>query len=124
MHGLSTGNQNLETEERLPIWYIMDEFGSRIQHSDEPTVRLVPFFYMAEQATYSIMFPVTDLEEHDELTRDFTEGCGADEITKSALLFPWSTEFSEKHLLSINFEQVEPPLEYFSVSFAHTAVFF
>lgn len=22
-----TGNQNLETEERLPIWYILDEFG-------------------------------------------------------------------------------------------------
>ena len=21
------GNQNLETEERLPIWYILDEFG-------------------------------------------------------------------------------------------------
>lgn len=93
----------------------MDEFGSRIQHSDDPTVRLVPFFYMSEQAAYSIMFPVADLDEHDELTRDFVEGSGTDEITRSALLFPWSTDFTENYQSSVNLEQIEPSPDYFSV---------
>ncbi|KAI9555883.1 hypothetical protein GHT06_018400 [Daphnia sinensis] len=112
----SIGNQNLEAEERLPIWYIMDEFGSRIQHADCPTVRVVPFFYMNEQATYSIMFPITNLKENDEVTRDFVEGSGSDEITRSALLAPWSTEFSEKFLNSVSLEQIEPSSDYFSAS--------
>ncbi len=109
------GNPNLEAEERLPIWYIMDEFGSRIQHSDDPTVRLVPFFYMNEQASYSVMFPITDLDENDEITRDFIEGSGTDVVSRSALLLPWSEEFSEKYLDYISLEQAEPTLDYFSV---------
>ncbi|XP_059352286.1 tubulin--tyrosine ligase-like protein 12 isoform X2 [Daphnia carinata] len=112
----SIGNQNLEAEERLPIWYIMDEFGSRIQHADCATVRVVPFFYMTEQATYSIMFPITHLNVNDEVTRDFVEGSGSDEITRSALLAPWSSEFSEKFLDSVSLEQVEPSSDYFSAS--------
>ena len=28
-------------EERMPVWYLMDEFGSRIQHSDDFNFRLV-----------------------------------------------------------------------------------
>lgn len=112
----SIGNQNFEAEERLPIWYIMDEFGSRIQHADCPTVRVVPFFYMIEQATYSIMFPITDLDENEEVTRDFVEGSGSDEITRSALLAPWSTEFPEKFLNSVSLEQGEPSSDYFSAS--------
>lgn len=93
----------------------MDEFGSRIQHADTPTVRLVPFFYMPEQATYSIMFPLTKLDEGNEVTRDFVEGCTSDAISRSALLFPWSEEFCEKYLNSISLNQVEPTPDYFSV---------
>ena len=93
----------------------MDEFGSRIQHSDDPTVRLVPFFYMTEQASYSIMFPICDLDESDEITRDFVEGSITDVVSRSALLLPWFQEFSDKYLEYISLEQVEPKPEYFSV---------
>ena len=43
------GNDNLSAEDRVPVWYVMDEFGSRIQHSDSPTARVVPFYYVNEQ---------------------------------------------------------------------------
>lgn len=62
------------------------------------------------------MFPITDLDENEEVTRDFVEGSGSDEITRSALLAPWSTEFPEKFLNSVSLEQGEPSSDYFSVS--------
>jgi len=109
----SIGNSELEPEDRLPIWYIMDEFGSHIQHSDEPTCRLVPFFYLPEQATYSLLFPVCDLCEDDELTRDFVEGYPTDVVSQAALLAPWSSDFVQKYLPYIRLEQQEPDPEYF-----------
>ena len=38
-------------EERMPVWYLMDEFGSRIQHGDDFNFRLVPFMYVPEGQT-------------------------------------------------------------------------
>jgi len=46
-----------------PLWYIMDEFGSRIQHSDSPNVCLVPFCYTPTQTAFTVMWPVTDIDE-------------------------------------------------------------
>lgn len=94
----------------------MDEFGSRIQHSDTPNARLVPFFYMDEQATYSLLFPIEDLDENDEVTRDFVEGSATDPIQRAALLLPWTKEFTEDYLPSVSLEQEEPAPEYFTVS--------
>ena len=54
----SIGNQGLTVEDRMPVWYIMDEFGSRLQHSDDPNFRLVPFFSLLDDCAYSILFPV------------------------------------------------------------------
>jgi len=71
---------------------------------------------MSEQATYSIMFPLSDLDENDEVTRDFVEGSATDQISRSALLYPWSEEFSQEFLASVKLEQVEPSPDYFSVS--------
>lgn len=50
------------TEAAVPLWYVMDEFGSRIQHSDDPNVRLVPFCYMPTKSAYTIMWPIVDLK--------------------------------------------------------------
>lgn len=109
------GNSELQAEDRLPIWYIMDEFGSHIQHSDEPTCRLVPFFYLPEQATYSLLFPITDLEEYDAITRDFVEGSAPDVVSQAALLAPWSPVFEQKYLPYISLAQREPGADYFLV---------
>ncbi len=48
---------------RVPIWYVLDEFGSRIQHSLQPNVRLVPFCYVPTQVTFSIMWPTKSIGE-------------------------------------------------------------
>uniref|UniRef100_A0A8C2IY13 Tubulin tyrosine ligase-like family, member 12 n=1 Tax=Cyprinus carpio TaxID=7962 RepID=A0A8C2IY13_CYPCA len=32
-------------EEKMPVWYIMDEFGSRVQHSSQPTCCMAPLFH-------------------------------------------------------------------------------
>lgn len=44
------------------MWYIMDEFGSRIQHSDEPSFATAPFFYMPQQVAYTLLWPLRDLD--------------------------------------------------------------
>lgn len=53
---------NLQSaEEKVPVWYIMDEFGSRIQHSDEPTFATAPFYYIPHQLAYTILWPLRDI---------------------------------------------------------------
>ncbi len=54
--------ERLTDDEREPIWYIMDEFGSSIRHSDEPTVSCAPFYYLPSQTMYSIIWPLKNLE--------------------------------------------------------------
>ena len=49
-------------EEKVPVWYIMDEFGSRIQHSDTPSFATAPFFYMPQQVAYTLLLPLRDLD--------------------------------------------------------------
>lgn len=51
----------------MPIWYIMDEFGSRIQHSDSPTVKMSPFFFAPLQISFTLMWPLQDLEENGKV---------------------------------------------------------
>ncbi|KAH0616403.1 hypothetical protein JD844_027467, partial [Phrynosoma platyrhinos] len=49
-------------EDKVSVWYIMDEFGSRIQHSDEPTFATAPLFYMPQEMAYTVLWPLRDLE--------------------------------------------------------------
>lgn len=41
----SIGNEEASVEESLPIWYLMDEVGSRIRHDDDPSAALAPLYF-------------------------------------------------------------------------------
>ncbi len=53
-------------EEKVPVWYVMDEFGSQVQHSDQPSCAMAPFFYIQGQLAYSVLWPLQDLREGGE----------------------------------------------------------
>lgn len=113
IQGIETQGINQDVESRMPIWYIMDELGCAINHSDQPNFRLVPFLYIPRQITYSLLFPICDCDEGDQVTRDYIENISKEDTTKKlirkALLLPWLyTDFTNE-----NFTQKEPSPEYF-----------
>lgn len=102
-----------DPENRVPLWYIMDEFGSAIQHSLAPNFRAVPFYYWRDQTSYTLLFPVKDLEVNERVTRNYLEGSvSTNELTNKALLIPWEPT----SLADIDFDQAEPGSDYFLYS--------
>ncbi|XP_054997775.1 tubulin--tyrosine ligase-like protein 12 isoform X2 [Sorex araneus] len=75
-------------EEKVPVWYIMDEFGSRIQHSDTPSFAMAPFFYTPQEAAYTLLWPLRDLATGEEVTRDYAYG-ETDPLIRKCMLLPW-----------------------------------
>lgn len=65
-------------EEKVPVWYVMDEFGSQVQHSDQPSCGMAPFFYVQGQLAYSVLWPLQDLQEGGE-SRHTTTHTDSDE---------------------------------------------
>lgn len=102
------GNATFGSDESMPIWYIMDEFGSRIQHSDSPTVKMSPFFFAPLQISFTLMWPLQDLEENDEITRDFVPNVG-DPETRKAKLIPWVPA----DMTDVDYFQKEPDVSFF-----------
>lgn len=86
----------LADEEKIDetsVWYVMDELGSALRHSDKPNFRVSPFLYMPEgnlasAMSYSILWPIDDVREGDECTRDYLFGIG-EEKQRSARLTAW-----------------------------------
>lgn len=95
-------------EGQIPIWYVMDELGSAIEHSHNPNFRLVPFFYLPEQMTYSLLFPIADCEHSEIVRRDFVENV-TDPESRAVLLLPWVYNSFE----DVNFEHIIPEESYF-----------
>uniref|UniRef100_UPI0037E7CEFF tubulin--tyrosine ligase-like protein 12 n=1 Tax=Semicossyphus pulcher TaxID=241346 RepID=UPI0037E7CEFF len=95
-------------EEKVPVWYVMDEFGSQVQHSDQPTCGLAPFFYIQGQMAYSVLWPLQDLQEGDEVTRDYTYG-ETNALVRRCRLFPWIPA----DLGGVSSATTEPPDSYY-----------
>jgi tubulin--tyrosine ligase-like protein 12 len=86
----------------------MDELGTGILHSDEPNVRVVPFIFLPQQITFSLLFPLADVDDGEQIYRDFVEGV-SDAGERDALLLPWRyTPFHE-----LPFVPKEPGEKYF-----------
>lgn len=83
----SIGNAE-NIEDRMPVWYVMDEIGSAVMHSDKPNCRMVPFVYVNSQITYSLIFPTKDIQEGGFIFRDFAEGISGN-TERAAALLPW-----------------------------------
>ncbi|XP_029018907.1 tubulin--tyrosine ligase-like protein 12 isoform X2 [Betta splendens] len=75
-------------EDKVPVWYIMDEFGSQVQHSDEPSCRMAPMFYIEGQLAYTVLWPLQDLQKGDEITRDYAYG-ESNTLVRQCRLLPW-----------------------------------
>lgn len=75
-------------EEKVPVWYIMDEFGSQVQHSNHPSFCMAPFFYIQSQLAYTLLWPLQDLQEGDEVTRDYAYG-ETNPLIRRCRLLPW-----------------------------------
>lgn len=49
-------------------WYINDEVGSMIPHSDDPNMKIIPFLYApnnkmdSDVQAFSIMWPIKDIK--------------------------------------------------------------
>uniref|UniRef100_A0A803K6H5 Tubulin tyrosine ligase-like 12 n=1 Tax=Xenopus tropicalis TaxID=8364 RepID=A0A803K6H5_XENTR len=100
-------------EEKVPVWYIMDEFGSQIQHSDEPTFCTAPLFYFPQQIAFTVLWPLRDLENGEEVTRDFAYG-EPDPLIRNCLLHPWRPV----DITHIGCHTPEPPASYYEAIFA------
>ena len=70
-----------------PLWYVMDEFGSRIQHSTNPNVKIGPFHFSKTESVYSVMWPLKDIDG-EEVVRDFAHGI-KDPTLRQIKLLPW-----------------------------------
>jgi tubulin--tyrosine ligase-like protein 12 len=76
------------------IWYINDEIGSTINHSDIPNVALFPFIYSPsntfkdDMITYSLLWPLKDIRKNDEISRDYLTNITEDQ-QRSARLTCW-----------------------------------
>ncbi|XP_056281146.1 tubulin--tyrosine ligase-like protein 12 [Pseudoliparis swirei] len=75
-------------EAREPVWYLLDEFGSGLQHSDRPSCSMAPFLYAPGGPAYSVLWALEDLQEGDEATRDYTYG-ETDPLVRRCRLLPW-----------------------------------
>lgn len=76
---MTDDNQNHMQRDRdyIPLWYIMDEVGSRVNHSDTPNFEFKPFYFMEQDITFTIIFPLQDLENGGMFGHDWMEFLGA-----------------------------------------------
>lgn len=78
---------------QLPVWYIQDEVGSAIGHSDLANLRIRPFCYSptnqtSDTVTFSIVWPVTDIKSGTGLYKDYLDGYTEAQF-RSARLHTW-----------------------------------
>ena len=51
-----------DDEQYNPLWFVMDEFGSCIKHSDDPSFAVAIIHYVPLQVTFSVLWPLKDTD--------------------------------------------------------------
>ncbi|KAI4377813.1 hypothetical protein MLD38_015387 [Melastoma candidum] len=112
----------LADEEKIDetsVWYVMDELGSALRHSDEPNFMVAPFLYMPEgklasAVSYSLLWPIKNVAQGEECTRDFLHGIGEDK-QRSARLTAWFhtpesyfIQLYEKYIQALESRRISP----------------
>ena len=70
------------------VWYVQDEFGVRIRHSDSPNVKIVPMFFVELGFAVDVMWVIEEIGYGREITRDYAGGV-TDSTMRSCKLHPW-----------------------------------
>ncbi|KAG9457314.1 hypothetical protein H6P81_001822 [Aristolochia fimbriata] len=109
-----------EKIDETSVWYVMDELGSSLRHSDEPNFRVSPFLFMPEgklasAVSYSLLWPTKNIVKREECTRDYLFGIGEDK-QRSARLTAWFhtpeiyfIQECKKYMLQLNLKCFCPP---------------
>ncbi|KAI7818719.1 tubulin-tyrosine ligase family-domain-containing protein [Gamsiella multidivaricata] len=83
-------------------WYIMDEVGSSMAHSDTPNCVCSPFIYVGRgTVSYSIIYPIEDIPKGGALTRDFVPADIKDPLTRKAYLQIFNGEEDAAELIAV-----------------------
>ena len=61
-HTYTLAAEGGNAEDREPYWYIRDEFGSAIEHSDQPNARMAPFLSMIDGQMYTLLWLSEDVQ--------------------------------------------------------------
>ena len=84
-----------------PTFFIMDEVGSAISHSEKPNTMLAPMIFSPNNAhdddktmTYSLLWATEDVPKEKYLYRDYLNGLTEKEW-RSARYYPWFNVFPE-----------------------------
>ncbi|CAI2339559.1 unnamed protein product [Caenorhabditis sp. 36 PRJEB53466] len=57
--------------DKRSVWYVMDNFGSRIRHSASPNARIIPLMFVPQQTAFSIMFLTQPVKAEEKIVRDW-----------------------------------------------------
>ncbi|PRP81878.1 tubulin--tyrosine ligase-like protein 12 [Planoprotostelium fungivorum] len=83
------------------IWYLMDEVGSALSHSDEPNYRCLPFYWADKKISISFMWPSRDVQAGQVLTRNFYLKPTRDDLERKSHLQAWFEQEEELFTASI-----------------------
>lgn len=81
------------------MWYVMDEVGSALTHSNNPNMKCSPFAYAVNNVIYSLIWPIANIEKGDVCTRDFCPSLVAGEMQmqKEARLLACTQELPDEY---------------------------
>ncbi|CAF1312335.1 unnamed protein product [Rotaria sordida] len=85
---------------QAPYWYVMDELGSSIRHSDtNANVCCTSFFFVPTQTMFTLLYPIVRIEQpYTEIFRNFVDD-NSSILIRNIKLLPWHRVHNRKIIL-------------------------